>query len=674
MKRIGRIAWPAIVLLGAVLLTFHFRVRTPIPQEAASINGMALWATRSPQEMPRYSTDIAPLFSQYCADCHQAPNARAGIRLAELENLGSEASLVMLDKVAAALRRQTMPPTGHPRPTEAEQEIIETWLDGVVFRGTEKTQPQRERVQIRRLNRREYNNVIRDLIGLDLHPADRFPADDSGYGFDNIADVLSLSPVLLEKYLVAARGIVDTAFASPQVRERILHPPFDQGILLRYRQFIPPVREPVAKRLILSSADVALVDPQDAELQNAYEVLRAFVDRAYRRPATHAELTRLLRFVEDAQRNGRGAEDGIRLALQAVLVSPHFLFRLDATGFASADFALASRLSFFLWNSIPDEELFLEAAQGTLRESNHLASQVQRMLRDERSRSLGEDFASQWLQTAGLAEYTPDPALFPDFDEALRTAMCKETELFFDSVVREDRSIVDLLDADYTFVNERLARHYGLSGIHGDAFQRVSLAGSLRGGVLTQAGVLTITSNPTRTSPVKRGRWVMDNLLGAAPPSPPPGVDDLPERRPDVGSVTLRQRMELHRTNAACASCHRYLDPPGFGLENFNAIGAWRTTEDGQPIDASGMLPGGTRFDGPSQLRAILKARRAAFTRCLTEKLLTYALGRGLERADRWIVHDIASRMNPTDDRFSILIQAIVHSDPFINLAQRGKP
>jgi hypothetical protein len=287
------------------------------------------------------------------------------------------------------------------------------------------------------------------------------------------------------------------------------------------------------------------------------------------------------------------------------------------------------------------------------------------MLQDGKSRALVENFAGQWLQTRGLKDFSPDPARFPDCDEALREAMLKETELFFETIVREDQSVLKFLDADYTFVNERLARHYGISGIRGDKFCRVSLAGTPRGGILTQASVLAVTSNPTRTSPVKRGKWILENILGAPSPPPPPNVEDLKEDEQTVLAGSLRQRMEQHRTNPNCASCHARMDPLGFGLENFDALGAWRTHEGPHPIDASGTLPGGRSFKGPAELRAILKTRQRAFARCLTEKLLTYALGRGVDHSDRCAVDAVARQLAHNDYRFTALVLAIVHSDPF---------
>jgi hypothetical protein len=629
--------------------------------------------TPLPAASPVFARDVAPLVAKYCLACHNRAKARGGVSLEGL----AEDDRALRAKVADQLRLGGMPPPGRPQPTPAELETFNVWLDAELSR----SEAQANAIFLRRLNRSEYNNTLRDLFfGLDLHPADAFPADDLGYGFDNIGDVLSLPPLLLEKYLAAAEETVNAAFDDEAVRQRLLHPPPDDPLLLPYRAVTYPVREHVQKRLILSAADLPPPDAAAEERERAYHVLRAFTDRAYRRPATHDELTRLLRFVEDAQKNGEGSTKGIRLAMRAILTSPHFLFRVEAIGLPGQtaavgqlnDFELATRLSYFLWGSMPDEELFRHAARKTLRHRGNLSAQVRRMLRDPKARALGENFAGQWLQVRGLKDFAPDADRFPDFDEPLRAAMLKETELFFNAIVREDRSILDFLDADSTFVNERLARHYNIPGVHGEDFVRVSLAGTPRAGILTQASVLTATSNPTRTSPVKRGRWVLDNILGAPPAPPPPGAGDLSDDPQGVRSGSLRQRLERHRTDAACASCHQRMDPLGFGLENFDAIGAWRDRDGESPIDASGTLPGGQSFDSTDELRAALKARPDVFVRCLAEKLLTYALGRGVERRERRSVDAIVRRLARHDYRFSALVLALVHSDLFQTRQARG--
>ncbi|HJZ53786.1 MAG TPA: DUF1592 domain-containing protein [Gemmataceae bacterium] len=620
---------------------------------------------------PSFAAEVAPVLAKHCLPCHDSNTARGGINLAAFhDDASAESDPQPWEKVATAVRSGNMPPASRPRPSPTELDVLDAWLDAVTA-GRSGAAPA-GRVFVRRLNRAEYNNTVRELCGVTFRPADDFPADDTGHGFDNNADVLSLSPVLFEKYLAAAERVIDAAFGNDETRRRLLTPP-DSVVPLAYRKIVLPERDHVRERLVLSKDDLPPPDPVEEERQRAYSILMAFADRAFRRPATHDEVNRLLRFVEDARRNGDGFEHGIRVGFQAILCSPHFLFRIESAGSPGRvnDFELAVRLSYFLWSSCPDEELFAHAARGTLRQGNNLARQVRRMLRDPKARALSENFAGQWLRIRGLKEFTPDPARFPDFDEPLRAAMMRETELFFDAVVREDRSVLDFLDADYTFVNDRLARHYGIGGVQGGEFRKVSLAGTPRSGVITHASVLAVTSNPTRTSPVRRGRWLLDNILGAPPPAPPPGVEQLKEAH-EAGGATLRQRMERHRSNPKCAACHAGMDPLGFGLESFDAVGAWRTHDGDVPIDATGVLPDGRAFDGPAGLRAVLLKRRGAFARCLTEKLLTYALGRGLDRGDRRAVADVARKLIDNEYRFSAVVLAIAHSDPFQARAGRG--
>jgi hypothetical protein len=621
---------------------------------------------------PSFAAEVAPVLAKHCLLCHDSNTARGGVNLADFrDDASAESDPLLWEKVATAVRSGNMPPAGRPRPSPAELDVLDAWLDAVAPERGEVAPA--TRVTVHRLNRAEYNNTVRDLCGVNFQPAADFPADDTGHGFDNNADVLSLSPVLFEKYLAAAERVIDAAFGNDETRRRLLNPPPDTVVPLAYRKIVLPERDHVRERLILSKDDLPPPDPVEEERQRAYPILMAFADRAFRRPATHNEVNRLLRFVDDARRNGDGFEHGMRVAFQAILCSPHFLFRIESAGSSGRvnDFELAVRLSYFLWSSCPDEELFAHAARGALRQGNTLARQVRRMLRDPKARALSENFAGQWLRTRGLKEFTPDPARFPDFDEPLRAAMIRETELFVDAVVRGDRSVLDFLDADDTFVNDRLARHYGIGGVQGSEFRKVSLAGTPRRGVITHASVLAVTSNPTRTSPVKRGRWLLDNVMGAPPPAPPPGVEQLKEAH-EAGGATLRQRMERHRSNPACAACHAGMDPLGFGLENFDAVGAWRTHDGDLPIDASGVLPDGRAFDGPAGLRAVLLERRGAFARCLTEKLLTYALGRGLDRGDCRAVADVARKLTDNEYRFSAVVLAIAHCDPFQGRTGRG--
>jgi hypothetical protein len=612
-----------------------------------------------------YGKDVAPLVEKYCLSCHDVAGAKGGIVLADLSSAADEKLHPLLIRVAENLRSESMPPEGEPRPDAREMQIICEWIDA----RTTKVDRGPRRLVRGRLNRAQYNNTVRDLTGLELRPADEFPSDDVGYGFDNIGEVLSTSPMLVEMYLAAALKVVNAAFDSPESRARIMNPPTD-FMPQPFRRYTPPVRSPRENK-VLRTTPIA-VDPELQRQQRIYDVLRGFADRAYRRPATHDELTRLLGIVISAETDGETSESGIRTALVAVLVSPHFLFigvepsphAGPAAGtLPQQDFELAARLSYFLWSSMPDDELLRLASLGALRRPDILESQVKRMLRDHKSRALAEQFASQWLETRKLAAFSPDPQRFPEFDSSLKAAMLEEAALFFRSILEEDRSVLEFIDANYTFVNERLARHYGITGVKGDGFRRVSLEGTSRGGVITMASVLTATANPTRTSPVKRGRWILENILGVPPSPPPAGVEALKESGGRAG--TLRQQMEQHRSNPACASCHRRMDPLGFALENFDALGMWRDTDRGHSIDAAGRLPGGRAFRGPEGLRSALGARHDAFTRCLCEKMLTYAMGRGVERADLIAVEQVVQRLAQNNYRFSELVLGVVESEPF---------
>jgi PAS domain-containing protein len=401
----------------------------------------------------------------------------------------------------------------------------------------------------------------------------------------------------------------------------------------------------------------------------ARRILTPLLHRAYRRPVDARELDRLLSLVQLAQGRGDSFEAGVRVAITAVLMSPNFLFRIERdppgqSARAIGGTELASRLSYFFWSSMPDDELLGLAEKGRLRDPAVLHAQVRRMMADPKARALVENFSGQWLQTRNLQALKPDAVKFPEFDAELRDLMRTETEMFFQAVVSEDRSVLDFLDGRFTFLNERLAKFYGIDGVTGREFRRHVLDGRQRAGVLTQASVLTVSSYPTRTSPVIRGKWVLENLLNAPPPPPPAEVPVLDEKASGV-TVSLRQQLEEHRANPACAGCHSQMDPLGFGLENYDAIGRWRTVDGKFPIDASGVLPNGKTFSGAEELRSILKADSARFVRALTEKMLTYALGRGLEVYDRPAVEKIANSVERNGFRFSQLIHATVESVPF---------
>ncbi|MCX6864031.1 MAG: DUF1592 domain-containing protein, partial [Verrucomicrobia bacterium] len=412
--------------------------------------------------------------------------------------------------------------------------------------------------------------------------------------------------------------------------------------------------------------------------QVAREILQRVTDRAYRRSATPAELDGLMRLFGQARESGDGFEAAVKQALMAVLISPHFLFRGEIQSNPDnpheshrvSEYALASRLSYFLWSTMPDDELFRLAGQGRLR--RNLAGQVKRMLADPKSRALVDNFAGQWMQLRTLDIVSPDEKLFPGFDAPLRAALRRETESLFEHVLRKDRPITEFLTADYTFVNEPLARHYGISGVHGPDFVRVSLKGTGRSGVLTHASILTLTSNPNRTSPVKRGKWILDNILASPPPPPPPGVPAL-ESKETHG--TLRQRMDAHRDNAMCASCHAKMDPLGFAFEHFDAVGRFREKDGDEVVDTRGELVSGERFADHVELSRVLSdSRQADFVRCVSEKMLTYALGRGLEYYDRPALVAMDTQLRKKNLRFSVLIQAVVESVPFQYRRGDGDP
>jgi len=605
-----------------------------------------------------FALEIKPLFARYCYDCHgEKKKGGLDLRVYTSEQTAAKDRAVF-EKVLNNLQAHEMPPENKPQPAPPERELITRWVTEFFF-PCDCQHPDPGRVTIRRLNRVEYNNTIRDLVGVDFQPAKDFPADDTGYGFDNIGDVLSLSPLLLEKYLAAAEKILDAAIVTEAPTDASVSPLPETHRRIFIRQPTPQSREACAR-----------------------EIIGNFARRAFRRPVRSEELDRLVALFKTNDGEGGSFERSIRNTLQAVLVSPHFLFRgewPDAPGGSSVvrgaypidDFALASRLSYFLWSSMPDEELFRLAERGRLR--RNLAAHVRRMVRDPKSAALVENFAGQWLQLRNLDLAAPDAKLFPEFNEDLREAMRSETEMFFDFVLRNDRSLLELLDAKYSFLDARLAKLYGIEGVQGDGFRRVSFKGAQRGGLLTQASVLTITSNPTRTSPVKRGKWVLENILGTPPPPPPPNVPELKEGKDAVLQGTLRQRMEQHRKDPNCSSCHERMDPIGFGFENYDAIGTWREQDGGAAVDPSGKLVSGEAFNGPAELKQILlRQRRAEFVRTLTAKLLTYALGRGLEYYDKCALDEITSRVTRDGFKLSTLVLEIARSTPF--QMSRGEP
>ncbi len=774
------------------------------------------------------STAVFAFVKKNCVACHNASVSSGDVNLAVYDSArGFDDGREVWEKALTKLKTGEMPPPSMPKPPAAEVAELTKFLEAEFARQDRTAKPDPGRVTARRLNKTEYNNTVRDLLGVDIRPADSFPNDEAAFGFDNIGDALTLSPVLLEKYLYAAERAVRTAVFGPEklkpaavhysapvrVNDLVTNPSLpkdlfhydESGLSTRHSFHVlhrfpvdgeynfrvvlnghrPNGSEPVNPALWIDGKQIQnwVVDATDLEGQivevrakvtagehllstsylkgyhglppkyngpepskrpaepmitvrgkltekdietlrkygtkiktdrietrvdNRFEsldvggpftqaegpqpesekrvfvckqetagcaetIVRTFARRAFRRPVGANEAAPFVKLYTLARQQGDSFREGVATALQGVMVSPHFLFRVERDPAVSAQrpygrinqFELASRLSYFLWSSMPDEELLTVAGKGQLRQPAVLQAQVKRMLRDGRARALVENFAGQWLQFRNIEVMKPDPGKFPDFDDAVRYAMRRETELFFEEMVREDGSVLDVIDAKHTYLNERLARFYKIDGITGPEFRRVDMSTNPRGGgVLAHGSILTISSYSTRTSPVLRGKWIMENLLNAPPPPPPPAVPSLDDSK--VGeAASLRQQMEAHRKNPACASCHSRMDPLGFGLENFDAVGSWRTQDGKFPVDASGTLPGGKTFTGPAELKANLKESRDAFVRGLTDKLLTYALGRGLERADRPVIGSIATRLAARNYRFAALVQEIVESLPF---------
>jgi cytochrome c551/c552 len=751
------------------------------------------------------------LLDKYCVTCHNQRLKTAGLALDTLDLNQVPGHADVWEKVIRKVRVGMMPPQGSPRPEPHQRRELVAWLETTLDRAAA-AKPNPGRPLVHRLNRTEYANAIRDLLALEVDSSTLLPPDDSAFGFDNIADALGSSPVLLERYLSAAGKIGALAVGDPEtgpagetfrVRQDASQDvhieglpigtvggvlarttlPLDGEYALQVKFFrtnlgamrgleyphqceltvdgervhiaslggdadfkaalenITAAADAIEARcstrlklkagpheigmafLLRSSAQNSLrlqpflrssndtLDPSGhphvemltvtgpfhpsgpgdtpsrrkiftcrpaASAQEepcARRILTALAHHAYRGMESEADIRRLMAFYQQSS----GFERGIQTALERVLASPKFLFRAEreapssrAAGtslFKIRDPELASRLSFFLWSSIPDEELLQAAAQGRLRNSAVLAQQARRMLADPKAGALVENFAGQWLYLRNLRGMIPNSVDFPDFDDNLRQSMLHETELFFASIMQEDRSVLDLMTADYTFLNERLARHYGIPNIYGSHFRRVTLPNEQRRGLLGQASILMVTSHTDRTSPVVRGKWILDNLLGTPPPPMPANVPPLNENnRRDGRVLTMRERLDEHRTNPVCAGCHRIMDPIGFSLENFDATGAWRTREGGTggtPIDASGELLDGTRVNGPVELRKALLAQPEIFAGTLTEKLLTYALGRGLAPSDMPAVRSIVRGAAGNNYRFSSLILGIVNSVPF---------
>ncbi len=596
-----------------------------------------------PTDQAVLDTEIRPSIQRYCAPCHGKTNPQAGIDLSGTESIEAlQKNQKIWQSALRQLKDRAMPPAGLPQPTLAEHERLSLWLGDVLSRTTDGPKDP-GRVLLHRLNRDEYNNTVRDLFGVSIRPADKFPSDSGGGGgFDNNADTLFVPPVLLERYLMAA----DETLAATKP-ERLF--------------FVTP-------------------GPKLAPKAAARKILGFHASRAWRRPASEPEISRLLALYDGARSKKASHEDGVKLALRYVLISPHFLFRVEKDQGAPGprpldDYELASRLSYFLWSSMPDDTLFALARTQQLSDPLVLDKQVARMLVSPKAKALSESFVGQWLRTREL--YTtaqPDPGKFPQFTPTLRDAMFQESTKFFGSLVSENTSLLKLIDADYTYLNEELARHYQIEGISGPNLRRVTLNPSAkRGGLLGMGAVHVLTSYPQRTSPVLRGKWILSELLGTPPPPPPPVVATLsPSDAPEAG-LTFRQRLEKHREKPECAGCHSRMDPLGFGLENFDALGRWRDKIGETPVDSSGILPGGAKFDGPQELKKQLLGRKDDFIRHTTEKMLSYALGRGLEPSDLPAVRKITDKLAQSDYKAPVLIREIARSYPFTHRMNEGQ-
>jgi hypothetical protein len=748
------------------------------------------------------------LVTQYCLGCHNARTKSGNLVLEglSLDNVAQNAPV--WEKVIRKLHGGQMPPQNMPRPdaksVAAFTQYLETSLDSAIAANADPG-----RAGLHRLNRTEYANAIRDLLALEIDPADYLPPDDESDGFDNIAEALRVSPTLLDQYLVASRKISALAVGDMEMTplSRVIHVPPDRsqeghidglplgtrgGTIAKHnfpldgdydfsvfllqnivgyvtgleyeheleiaidgeRVFLAPVggeadnlmsdenlgvakdtldarlkaRIPVKagrrtvtvaflRRNSAPSDEPLQLFTRNLDLQDmnglpiidhfqisgpygatgsgdtvsrskiftcqpkavteeaacARKILSTLAKRAYRRPVSDSDLASLMKLYESG-RQGASFEKGIQSAMRLILANPKFLFRSEpdpktakpGSSYRLGDLELASRLSFFLWSSIPDDQLIDLAARGQLKNPVILEQQVKRMLADPKADALVSNFAGQWLLLRNLQSQTRDQAVFPNFDDNLRQAFRTETEMLFAGVMREDRSVVDLLDADYTFVNERLAKHYGIPGIYGSHFRRVKVTDPNRRGILGQGAFLTVTSESNRTSPVKRGKYILETVLGTPPPPPPPNVPALKENEEgDKNATTLRSRLALHREAATCSTCHSIMDPLGLAFENFDAVGRWRNKEPGGAVDAAGQLADGTKISGAAELRAVLLKRPEQFVETMTEKLMIYALGRGVEYYDMPVIRGIARNAAKQNNKFSAIVTGIVKSTPF---------
>ena len=724
---------------------------------------------------PSFDRDVRPVLDEVCSRCHNEKKANAGLNVASFMDPATLTTKrgaweLIVDK----LKSGDMPPADEEPLSAHERAAMVAFAEAAFARADRELKPDPGHVPAHRLTRAEYANTVRDLLGVDFRATDEFPPDDSGYGFDNIGDVLTVSPALMQRYLaaaerIAARAVGGGALPSPGVftrRSRARRPAdgtielkdileYDaeytirvglqghreaddppvtmvisvdgvplktvtvpvqlnavnkqggatQRALYEARVFLPGnahtfraafVNDETLKSIpVKSRTDVNKnIFPEFLEIAGPFKpaspqavnkpalvcdpasgracvtrIIRTLARRAYRRPVTPADLAPLDRVYAKAIEHGYKPVEGVQFAIAAMLVSPHFLFRVERDPAAGtiarvSGVELASRLSYFLWSSMPDEALLRLGEAGRLHLPGVLSAQVTRMLADPRSVALADNFAAQWLETRSLDAVTRDQTKFPEWNNDLRDAMRSETQLFFDAVMRGNRPISEFIDGRYTFLNARLARHYGIEGVEGPEFRRVPLTTDERSGVFTHASVLTVSSYPTRTSVVLRGKYLLETVLNEPPPPPPADVPALDEK--EIGlAVSHRVQLEAHRSDPLCASCHTKMDPLGFGLENYDAVGRWRTTDGAFAIDATGTFPGGKTFANPAELKALLRGRMPQFTRALAERMLTYALGRGVEPYDRLVIRNLVEKTAADGYRIQALVQGIVASVPF---------
>jgi hypothetical protein len=654
--------WISPTLLACILATFSL-----LPQLSEGQQQQSNPKEPGPKELS-FTESIRPLLKTYCFECHNTTKRKAGL---DLEKTNSEkdalAQFKLWEHVGERLQSKEMPPPKKKQLTEDERQTLLAWVKYIAQSQVDYAKLTKEELEkllagptlSRRLSRVEYNNTLRDLFGVDLHADDLLPSEGGGgEGFDNTGATLFTTPVLLEKYLEAAEMVLGTLLSpsGPPDKDQTTNKLDDDQI-----------------KAVRSKLLSAVPSDKTTPLEAARQVLDSFLPKAFRRPVTAKEIDRYVSIFEKAAKRGDAYEQALKLSLKGVLISPSFLFLIETPPekkgvYRLSHFEVASHLSYFLWASMPDEELFRLASEGKLHDDRVLREQVHRMMADPRARSLADGFAAQWLGIRPLgATIRPDAKLYPEFDEDLAGAMREETVQFFHAIMTEDRSVLEIIDANYTFVNERLAAHYKIDGIKGPKMQRVKLDDPHRGGILGQASILTLTSFPHRTSPVLRGKWILEELLGTEVPPPPPDVPVLEERKKKDGDdLTVRQLLEKHRSNPECASCHSRMDPLGFGLENFDPLGRWRTEQAGKPIDTVGVLPTGEKFDGPIELKKILlEKRRNDFLRNFCRKMLGYALGREINRVDMCVVEECVHALEKGEYRPSRLLDTIVLSYPF---------